>query len=234
MRTRPPWAPRSPGRSIRRRQGRSRSPCRVREEACFFAVSGARAKLQRIMGHIGMVMARNDAKRPGNDAYAMNATWRFVRDLSVVRLAIVLVCVPLPVAVFLAFVGGRFNHMPRTFLLWFILTFLLYLLAARFVRGKLSRNSCLIVGALAGMTWQYALLAIYAWLPSSIADWLGYPQLTADPAELLVAYFATWQKPVANGAMWWGIGGVAGWLVWHFGVRPAPPPFPEEISDVFA
>jgi hypothetical protein len=132
----------------------------------------------------------------------------------------------------MALVAMNIDHLPRTFMLWFILFGIAYLAGACLLRGRIGRVGCLIVGTAAGATWSYGQILLFAVAPPFLASGLGFPATKLSASEILAAFWASpaaWQSVLVSGAA----GCFSGWLLWRIAVRPAPEPLPTDIVEVF-
>jgi len=159
----------------------------------------------------------------------MRVTWRHCRDLSPARISVALVCAPLPVVAYTALVSGV---LLSTMMLWYVLTGIVHFFGACFFQARISRLGCLFTGAVAGISYPYAWLAMYALSPSFPRSFLDLPEITVSPI-LALGQQMVWPDGLIRAADGCLFGCLTGWLVWRLGVRPAPQPQPEDLGEVF-
>jgi len=133
----------------------------------------------------------------------VKVAWRQCRDLSRVRLAIAVICSPLPLSSFLALVYGELGYFFRSNMVWFVIATVFYLSAACCFRARVGRLGCLITCWLAAMAYPYVGIALYALTPSFLRALLALPPSTGDPWSLL-AEELTWamRSRLLHTALW--------------------------------
>ena len=158
----------------------------------------------------------------------MAASWRWREDVSRVRFFIASLVAPLPVAgLMIALLSPFMAETMRkgvffvAVVVWLFGTQVLSDFVIGRFRAKVSRAGCIMIGALAGVTFSNALLTFGAILPDSIDMALGIPVL--DSFQSAVREYTDPNELTPNIAMLL-FGMVSGWLAWQIGARPSPEP----------
>jgi hypothetical protein len=125
---------------------------------------------------------------------------------------------------------GDFGWAPRTIMIWFIAIAAAFLVGSCALVRKVGRIGCLVVGFFAGAAWPYAVAGM-THFPDPIRRLLDIT--VVDDGSLLERQLLQ-PHALELAALGCGAGLHIGWVLWRFGVRPAPEPLPDDIVKAFS